>query len=135
MYDEGLRRIGRIDEDCVRKIFGTEGPKPGCFLTSACVEAKGLSDNCYELNTLRSFRDNYLRNMPGGLAEIETYYRVSPVIVAEIHKKDDAFAILSSLYDNLVQPCVKMIENGDYSGAYGHYKATVSGLCSEFLNS
>ncbi|MBR3059841.1 MAG: hypothetical protein IKG89_04435 [Oscillospiraceae bacterium] len=135
VYDEGLRRIGRIDEDCVHKIFGAEGPKPGCFLTSACVEAMGLPDDCYELNILRSFRDNYLKSMPSGSAEIEAYYQISPRIVAEIHKKDNAFTILSSLYENLVRPCVKMIENGDYSDAYGLYKATICGLEREYVNS
>lgn len=29
----------------------------GCFLTSACVKYKGLSDDCKELTELRQFRD------------------------------------------------------------------------------
>ena len=29
----------------------------GCFLTSACTEARGLPDDCHELTVLRSFRD------------------------------------------------------------------------------
>lgn len=48
---------------------GTEG----CYLTSACVTARGLSDQCEELQALRSFRDGYLSEQPGGPAEIEQY--------------------------------------------------------------
>ena len=36
----------------------------GCFLTSACTEARGLPDDCHELTVLRAFRDGYLRSQP-----------------------------------------------------------------------
>ena len=45
----------------------------GCFLTSACTEARGLPDDCHELTVLRSFRDGYLRSQPEGEAEIAEY--------------------------------------------------------------
>ena len=34
----------------------------GCYLTSACMYSKGLPDDCYELETLRNFRDTWLKN-------------------------------------------------------------------------
>ena len=30
----------------------------GCFLTTACIRAKGLPDDCMELQTLRAYRDD-----------------------------------------------------------------------------
>ena len=45
----------------------------GCFLTSACTEARGLPDDCHELTVLRSFRDGYLRSQPEG--EAHALYR------------------------------------------------------------
>ena len=45
----------------------------GCFLTSACTEARGLPDDCHELTVLRAFRDGYLRSQPEGEAEIAEY--------------------------------------------------------------
>ena len=125
VYDEGLRRIGRIDEDCVRKIFGAEGPKPGCFLTSACVEAMGLPDDCDELNTLRSFRDGYLRNIPGGAAVIAEYYRVAPAIVLSINQQKNAQSIYESIYRTVVLPCVSLIELGDNTSALQLYRKTI----------
>lgn len=50
----------------------------GCFLTSACVEAKGLPDDCSELSVLRHFRDSYLAGIEEGKAEICEYYHVAP---------------------------------------------------------
>ena len=35
----------------------------GCYLTSACMYSKGLPDDCYELETLRNFRDTWLNIM------------------------------------------------------------------------
>lgn len=36
------------------------GNSSGCYLTSACIFAKGLKDDCHELTTLRQFRDQWL---------------------------------------------------------------------------
>ena len=52
-----------------------------CFLTTACVEAENLSDDCYELNTLRNFRDSYVRGLPEGDAIISEYYDIAPKII------------------------------------------------------
>src|SRR6476646_10620356 len=41
-------------------------PAKGCFLTTACCEVLGLSDDCFELRTLRRYRDRVLIAMPGG---------------------------------------------------------------------
>jgi hypothetical protein len=83
-----------------------------CFLTSACVVAMGLPDDCHELTTLRNYRDTYLKNAEGGQCDICKYYEVAPRIVEEINKHDDAVKIWQCIYDELVLPCVKLIEAG-----------------------
>ena len=100
----------------------------GCFLTSACVEAKGLPDDCYELRTLRKFRDEYLAKQKCGKCEIAHYYRVAPIIVEEIKKSSNAMAIFEKIYAELVIPCVKLIEDGDYVGAHNKYREYVTML-------
>lgn len=47
----------------------------GCYLTTACVEAKGLPDDCEELTILRDFRDHWLKKQPGGAEEIAEYHQ------------------------------------------------------------
>ena len=99
-----------------------------CFLTSACVVAMGLPDDCYELTTLRNYRDTYLKNTEGGQRDICKYYEVAPRIVEEINKHDDAVSIWHRIYDELVMPCVKLIEagqNAEARKAYTEYTKTL----------
>ena len=97
----------------------------GCFLTSACTEAKGLPDDCYELTTLRKFRDEYLAKQECGKCEIDHYYQVAPVIVAKIHSDTNAKAVFEKIYAELVAPCVKLIEDGDLVTAHSKYREYV----------
>lgn len=74
----------------------------GCYLTSACVEAMGLPDDCLELTTLRSFRDNWLSKLPKGKEEIAKYYFIAPLIVDAIQARNDSKMILRSIYNETV---------------------------------
>lgn len=105
----------------------------GCFLTSACVEAKGLPDDCRELTVLRRFRESYLRTLPEGRDEIAEYYFVAPQIVSAIKNRTDAISVFNSIYDKLVLPCVEMIERGENDGAHELYKKTVLQLKTQYL--
>ena len=73
-----------------RSGHGSSSGTDGCYLTSACVVAQHMPDDCEELQILRSFRDHYLANQPGGMEEIEQYYAIAPRIVASIHQRADA---------------------------------------------
>ena len=42
----------------------------GCFITTACCDVLGLDDDCFELRTLRRYRDDVLAKQPGGAALI-----------------------------------------------------------------
>ena len=52
----GARRTA-ADEKCT--------PPEGCFITTACCEALGLDDDCFELRTLRRYRDQVLAKTAG----------------------------------------------------------------------
>ena len=104
----------------------------GCFLTSACVEAKGLPDDCYELMTLRKFRDNYLRNLAKGPDEIAEYYFIAPQIVSAIKRRPDALIVFNYIYEKLVMPCVNMIGCGENEQAHILYRETVEQLRVQF---
>ena len=58
-----------------------------CFLTSATCELVGLADDCWELRTLRRFRDGWLARQGGGLADIGTYYEVAPEIADRLRER------------------------------------------------
>ena len=105
----------------------------GCFLTSACVETKGLPDDCRELTVLRTFRDNYLKSRPDGEALICGYYHCAPAIVEKIKASHNYKAIFDQIYDKLVLPCVKMIDAGDNEGALEHYREYTLQLKAQYL--
>lgn len=141
-YDSGYccnvkrenREDSSIDDDTVKKYCwgyhksecplykDKQSSSSGCFLTSACVEAKGLPDNCYELTVLRSFRDGYMRSTPTGSADICEYYHIAPVIVDRIKTLPNPDGIFDRIYSELVVPCVQLIEQGQNEEAYIKYK-------------
>ena len=94
----------------------------GCYLTTACMMhyLDNFDDNCYELRVLRWFRDNYVSK-----EDIETYYKVAPIIVEGIEEEDKKDIIYNYIYDNVVDYCVKAIEEGDYEKAYTRYKSSI----------
>lgn len=104
-----------------------------CFITTACVEAMGLPDDCHELTTLRAFRDGYMSALPDGPALIAEYYRIAPQIVARIQAQPDASAILTGLYDRIVES-VDCVQQGDDAKAMQVYSAMVLQLKRRFLD-
>lgn len=118
-------------EDC--PIYKQEGNSSGCFLTSACVEAKGLPDDCKELTVLRAFRDGYMKSLPQGQADICEYYHIAPPIVAKIHELPNAKEIFGQLYEGLIAPCVLLIQNGYNHAAYSLYKGTIREMEEKYL--
>lgn len=82
----------------------------GCYVTTAICEEYGKSDNCYELTTLRNFRDNWLRYQPGGQVVIDRYYRTAPGIVKLIDKQSNHTEIYHFLNDTYLSKCLSYIE-------------------------
>lgn len=107
----------------------TEHTDVKCYLTSACMKyfQEKFDDNCYELTVLRCFRDNFVSK-----EDIEHYYEVAPVIVETINKEEKSGIIYDYIYDNIVDYCVKQIEQGNYDKAYSRYKNSVLILEEQF---
>jgi len=75
----------------------------GCFITSACCEALGLADSCFELRALRHYRDEVLAKRPGGAAAIAAYYSLAPLVLARIPQTMRG-QLLRSLYARYILP-------------------------------
>lgn len=103
-----------------------------CYITTACVEAMGLPDDCEELTLLRRFRDTYLAQKKNGGQLIDLYYRYSPEIVAAIRRRDDEEDILKRLY-GVIRSCVDAIRRQDYEFTYRTYCKMVIELKDEFI--
>ncbi len=118
-------------EECPR--YKATQSSTGCYLTSACVEAKGLPDDCRELTVLRSFRDIYMKGTETGSADICEYYHTAPIIVKNIKQLPNSMDIFEEIYNELVVPCVALIDNNLNEEAYRKYKAYVQKLQSQYF--
>lgn len=103
----------------------------GCFLTSACVEFLGKEDDCYELTTLRNFRDTYLAKTSGGENLIKEYYEVAPSIVEKINSSGKEELYYSYIYSE-IQKCIENIEKGKNEEALLIYEDMVKKLKESF---
>lgn len=88
-----------------------------CFITTACVESKGLPDDCEELKVLREYRDNYLLKHKYGIELIRFYYTYAPSIVDGINRQPDARKIYRNLY-TVIRKCVSCIHRRDLEEAF-----------------
>lgn len=112
-------------------VNGTiEKTSGSCYLTTACMKhfRKKFDDNCYELTTLRWFRDKFVSK-----EDIEHYYKIAPIIVETIDKEEKSDIVYDYIYNNIVDYCVKQIENGNYDAAYSRYKNSVLTLEEQFV--
>jgi hypothetical protein len=107
---------------------------PGyCFITNSCVETKGLPDDCFELTTLRRFRDNVLLKSPGGKELVNSYYEVASSIALGIDNEPDPKKIYEDLYNNLILTCVNLISKGKNEDAEKIYRDIVGRLESKYI--
>lgn len=118
LYDEGYSH--------------TESQKSsGCFLTTACVTHAGLTDNCHELTTLRSFRDSYVTGMPHGPAILAEYEQVAPILVQKIEQSVDRDVVLSGILATVTK-AVGLIEHGACAEAFALYEAMLVDLKARY---
>ena len=83
-----------------------------CYITTAVCESLNKPDDCYELTTLRKYRDEYLLSTESGREIVEEYYNIAPTIVKRIGRQDDAGEIYRGIWDEYLSPCIHLIEKG-----------------------
>ena len=103
-----------------------------CFLTTACLQAAGLPDNCKELQTLRRFRDEYVSRLPNGSAILSHYYHESPQIIEAISRSSSREAEYSEIL-SIVRSAVTLIDAGSNSEALSVYSMLVDKLSRKYL--
>lgn len=104
----------------------------GCFITTACAKAKGLPDNCVELNTLRKFRDQYVKSLSDGEKIIKHYYKIAPLIVKRIDQLNNSKDIYFTIWEDVLN-CVDLINSNNYNKAMEEYYRIIKELERKFL--
>ena len=106
-----------------------------CYITTAVCENRNLPDDCYELETLRAYRDGYLMETEEGKNLVEDYYDLAPVIVRAIDMREDRKEIYEELYRSCLLPCIRCIENGEQEKCKELYTGMVMDLKKKYLYS
>jgi len=97
----------------------------GCFITTIVVNVLGYEDNCELLETLRSFRDNYLKLNKEYIPMLMQYDNIGPIISnnLENHIGNQRFCL--SLAKYFIIPCFDLIKNEEYDKAVQVYSNMV----------
>lgn len=112
---------------------GDSSNNSGCFITEACCRSMGHSDDCYELQTFRSFRDNWLKKESDGITLIDEYYFIAPKIVELINNEENSSNIYRNIWNTYLSVCLHDIEKQDYKSCKERYICMVNELKNQYL--
>ncbi len=104
-----------------------------CYITTAVCESLGKSDDCYELEMLRTYRDVYLAEQADGQELIDLYYDIAPTIVNRINRQDNASAVYEGIYREYLCPCIKTIEQHENEQCKEIYTAMMQDLQKKYM--
>jgi len=106
-----------------------------CYITTSVCKSMDKPDDCYELCTLRDYRDNYLAKQEEDSGIIEEYYDVAPTIVKRINELADADGVYRSIWETYLNPCISMIERDEKSACKELYIRMVKELENKYIYS
>ena len=104
-----------------------------CCIVDACIKAKGLPDDCYELRTLRRFRDEYVKNLFDGKEIVSNYYDIASIIVNKVNELPNSNEIFLDIYSDLVLKSVILIENNKKQQTFFYFKEFIDKLKKKYL--
>lgn len=131
-YNQGLDVTIHGKDGKIQKTIRYEDlSSDDCFITTACVKYYHLDDNCYQLETLRNFRDSYLLKSERGKKEVAKYYSVAPGLVLRLKKDTHHKRIYEHLFSQINEAC-QAIESREFQKAEQIYKKAVLGLFVHF---
>lgn len=104
-----------------------------CYVTTAVCRSLDKPDECYELRTLRDYRDHYLALSEGGKDTIREYYNIAPTIVKRIDRRKDSAAVYRNIWETYLCPCIMLIEDDKKEECRALYTKMVHDLENEYL--
>ena len=102
-----------------------------CFITTACVKYYNLDDKCYQLETLRAFRDGHLMKYEVGKKLVTDYYRIAPQIVGLLETATNREELFNTVFLKINEAC-NAIEIQNYEMATLIYRSAILYLMDHF---
>lgn len=117
------------------RVQASRKVKGGCFITTAVCAAEGKADDCYELETLRAFRDRFMMAEPAMRKKVDEYYRVAPRIVELLESNPEKGRQAYAEFRRYIDAAIRAIERGNDASAYLIYCRAVRRAASLALES
>lgn len=121
----------------VVKKTGRKRPRPPrerkdeCFITTACVKYYNLNDDCYQLSTLRKFRDTHLKKTNKGNKLVIMYYEVAPILVDYLEHDSNKSYLFREIFAQINDAC-KAIDSNKTQEAIRIYAQVVFSLMKKY---
>lgn len=93
-----------------------------CYITTAVCQSSNLPDDCFELETLRKFRDHYMTQTSERIELLNEYYRRAPAIVSKINGRSDKAEIYKAIKTSYIDKAVELIGCGKDEEAFSLYR-------------
>ncbi len=93
-----------------------------CYLTTAMCYILGEKDDCETLETLRGFRDNYMKKHEKYLPLLEDYNTVGPIIAEKIYNDKNCFWVATTMKNNFINVALDAIKDKEYDSAINIYE-------------
>ncbi|MCD4666553.1 hypothetical protein K8R47_01965 [archaeon] len=117
-----------------RGLYDPYQDREGCFLTTACAESQGLPSNCDELEIMRDFRDQFVRELPNGEGLIKLYYQISPRLINLVKESDpNPQKIFNQFFHEEITPCADLVKKGESEVAFDRYIHFVEKVARPFI--
>ena len=119
--------------DC--PIYRESGYSSGCYITTAVCDILGYNDNCEELETLRSFRENWMKseeNKERCLPILEDYKIVGREISNKLFFDPDKEKKAGIILDLYIKPAITNINEEKYEEALEIYETMTFNLIDHY---
>lgn len=93
----------------------------GCYLTTAFCHILGYKDDCYELEILRQFREQYLRGTKEGDNLLEEYETIGPKISNLLYLDPFRTDMVEKMGLQYIYPAISFINEGRFEDAKDTY--------------
>lgn len=104
-----------------------------CYITTAVCDNLQKADDCYELTTLRAFRDNYMMHSENGKGLVKEYYETAPALVMRMNQFKESRQIYQEIYNRYIKPCISYIEQNQYEKCEKMYINMVHTLEQQYI--
>lgn len=118
----------------VVKIYEDIDDYEDCYLTTACVNHMGKSDDCAELTILRNFRDNVLLSSIPGRELVRQYYAFAPQLLQRINQDSEKNRIYDSIYSEMIMPVIECIDQRKNEEAIALYRNFTLQLKEKYMS-